>query len=109
MCVWSHLIQHEPPLGYSPNYSQIHAQILPQRSLWNVLDPLEALHETERVCKSDGETRLLDHHRCIAPLLLGRVTERIHDGEYERVDCRLYEDPTAVVRRSELTALTDSR
>lgn len=71
-------------------------------------DPIEALNEMGRVCKPDGQIRLLEHHKWDAPVL-GRVTEWMNEGEYERVGCRLYEDPTAVVRESELEVITDRR
>ena len=71
-------------------------------------DPIEALNEMGRVCKPDGQIRLLEHHKWNAPVL-GRVTERINEGEYERVGCRLYEDPTGVVRQSNLDVITDRR
>lgn len=71
-------------------------------------DPIEALNEMGRVCKPDGQIRLLDHHKWNAPVF-DRITERINDGEYERVGCRLYENPTAVVRRSALEVVTDRR
>lgn len=71
-------------------------------------DPVEALNEMGRVCKPDGQVRLLEHHRWDAPVL-GRITDRLNEGEYERVGCRLYEDPSEVVRRSELVVVTDRR
>lgn len=71
-------------------------------------DPLEALDEMGRVCKPGGQIRLLEHHNWNAPVLR-RVTERLNEGEYERVGCRLYEDPTTVVRRSGLKLVTDRR
>ena len=71
-------------------------------------DPIEALNEMGRVCKPDGQIRLLEHHKWDAPVL-GSVTERINEGEYERVGCRLYEDPTAVVGQSNLEVVTDRR
>ncbi|MFC6721531.1 class I SAM-dependent methyltransferase [Halobacteriaceae archaeon SHR40] len=71
-------------------------------------DPTEALNEMGRVCKPDGQIRLLEHHKWKAPVF-GRVTERMHEGEYERVGCRLYEDPTTVVRQSNLEVISDRR
>lgn len=71
-------------------------------------DPIEALNEMGRVCHPDGQIRLLEHHKWNAPVL-GRVTERMNEGDYERVGCRLYEDPTAVVRQSNLDVVTDRR
>jgi ubiquinone/menaquinone biosynthesis C-methylase UbiE len=70
--------------------------------------PMEALNEMGRVCKPDGQIRLLEHHKWDAPVL-DRVTERRNEGEYERVGCRLYEDPTKVVRQSNLEVVTDRR
>lgn len=71
-------------------------------------DPIEALNEMGRVCKPDGQIRLLEHHKWNAPVL-GRITERMNEGEYERVGCRLYENPTAVVVQSDLEVITDRR
>lgn len=71
-------------------------------------DPIEALNEMGRVCRPDGQIRLLEHHKWQAPLL-GRITERQNEGEYERVGCRLYDDPTAVVKQSKLNVITDRR
>jgi ubiquinone/menaquinone biosynthesis C-methylase UbiE len=71
-------------------------------------DPIEALNEMGRVCKPDGQIRLLEHHKWQAPLF-GRITERMNEGEYERVGCRLYDDPTAVVSQSSLNVITDRR
>lgn len=71
-------------------------------------DPIEALNEMGRVCKPDGQIRLLEHHKWKTPVL-GRVAERLHEGEYERVGCRLYENPTTVVRQSDLEVVTDRR
>jgi ubiquinone/menaquinone biosynthesis C-methylase UbiE len=71
-------------------------------------DPLDALDEMGRVCKPDGEIRLLEHHKWQAPVL-GRITERINEGEYERVGCRLYDDPTSVVRESGLEVIEAHR
>lgn len=71
-------------------------------------DPVEALNEMGRVGKPDGQIRLLEHHKWKAPVL-DRVTERIHEGECERVGCRLYEDPAAIVRQSNLEIITDRR
>jgi ubiquinone/menaquinone biosynthesis C-methylase UbiE len=71
-------------------------------------DPIEALNEMGRVCKPDGQIRLLDHHKWKAPVF-DKITERINEGEYERVGCRLYENPTTVVRQSNLEVIADRR
>jgi ubiquinone/menaquinone biosynthesis C-methylase UbiE len=71
-------------------------------------NPIEALAEMGRVCKPDGRIRLLEHHNWQAPVL-GSVAERLHEGEYERVGCRLDDDPTVVVEQSDLEVVTDRR
>jgi ubiquinone/menaquinone biosynthesis C-methylase UbiE len=71
-------------------------------------DPVEALNEMRRVCRPDGQVRLLEHHKWKAPLL-DSLAERMHEGEYDRVGCRLYEDPTTVVRQSQLEVVSDRR
>jgi ubiquinone/menaquinone biosynthesis C-methylase UbiE len=71
-------------------------------------DPIEALNEMGRVCKPDGQVRLLEHHKWTAPVF-DRVAERMHEGEYDRVGCRLYEDPTEVVKQSNLEVIADRR
>lgn len=71
-------------------------------------DPTEALNEMGRVCKPDGDVRLLEHHKWdCAPL--ARLQERMRGDEYQRVGCRLYDDPTAVVNRSNLEVVADCR
>lgn len=71
-------------------------------------DPIEALNEMGRVCDPTGQIRLLEHHKWnCAPL--GVLQERKAEDEYERVGCRLYEDPTAVVERSDLEVVEDRR
>lgn len=71
-------------------------------------DPIEALNEMARVCKPTGQIRLLEHHRWdCAPL--GTLQERMRGDEYQRVGCRLYDDPTTVVRRSTLEVVDDHR
>ncbi|MFA9518677.1 class I SAM-dependent methyltransferase [Halopenitus sp. H-Gu1] len=71
-------------------------------------DPIEALNEMGRVCKPNGQIRLLEHHKWKAPVF-GTITERMNEGEYERVGCRLYDDPAAVARQSNLEVITDRR
>lgn len=71
-------------------------------------DPIAALNEMGRVCNPDGQIRLLEHHKWDAPVF-GRITERMNEGECERVGCRLYENPTAVVRQSDLEVIADRR
>jgi len=71
-------------------------------------DPIEALNEMDRVCKPSGQIRLLEHHKWdCAPL--AKLQERSAEDEYQRVGCRLYEDPTAVVDRSDLEVVNDHR
>lgn len=71
-------------------------------------DPIEALNEMGRVCKPSGQIRLLEHHKWqFTPL--GRLQERNADDQYERVGCRLYEDPTRVVEQSDLEVVDDCR
>ena len=71
-------------------------------------DPIEALNEMGRVCKPTGQIRLLEHHKwnCTP---LGKLQERGAEDEYQRVGCRLYEDPTTVVERSDLDVVDDRR
>lgn len=64
-------------------------------------DPIEALNEMGRVCRSSGDIRLLEHHKYqFTPL--GKLQERSAEDEYQRIGCRLYDDPTTVVERSDL-------
>ncbi|MFC7234565.1 class I SAM-dependent methyltransferase [Halosegnis marinus] len=64
-------------------------------------DPLVALAEMGRVCRPDGEIRLLEHHKW-QRWPFGELQERGADDEYHRVGCRLYDDPAAVVEESAL-------
>jgi len=71
-------------------------------------EPIEALNEMGRVCKASGQIRLLEHHKWqVFPL--GTLQERNAEDEYQRVGCRLYDDPTAVVERSDLEVVDDHR
>jgi len=71
-------------------------------------DPTEALDEMGRVCKPSGQIRLLEHHKWnCAPL--GKLQEREAESEYQRVGCRLYENPTTVVEQSNLQVVDDRR
>lgn len=71
-------------------------------------DPIEALNEMGRVCESSGQIRLLEHHKWqFTPL--GKLQERNAEDEYQRVGCRLYDDPTTVVEQSDLEVVDDRR
>lgn len=71
-------------------------------------DPIKALNEMGRVCRPSGQIRLLEHHKWdFTPL--GKLQERNAEDEYQRVGCRLYDDPTTVVSRSDLEVVEDWR
>ncbi|QLG27111.1 class I SAM-dependent methyltransferase [Halorarum halophilum] len=64
-------------------------------------DPIEALNEMARVCRPDGDVRLLEHGKShFGPY--ARFQEWRSESEYRDVGCRLFDDPTEVVKRSEL-------
>lgn len=64
-------------------------------------DPVAGLNEMARVCKPDGEVRLLEHGKSsFAPY--ATVQEWRRDSEYNDLGCRLFDDPTEVVSQSEL-------
>lgn len=64
-------------------------------------DPVEALNEMARVCKPDGEVRLLEHGKStFGPY--AKYHEWKRDGAYDELGCRLFDDPTVVVDESVL-------
>lgn len=64
-------------------------------------DPVEGLNEMARVCKSDGQVRLLEHGKStFAPYR--RFQDWRRDSEYGELGCRLFDDPTEVVEQSNL-------
>lgn len=64
-------------------------------------DPVKGLNEMARVCKPDGQVRLLEHGKSsFAPY--AKVQEWRRDEEYGELGCRLYDDPADVVEQSTL-------
>lgn len=64
-------------------------------------DLIEALNEMARVCKSDGQVRLIEHGKSdFTPLAW--YQQRQGDESYERSGCRLYDDPTDVVEQADV-------
>jgi ubiquinone/menaquinone biosynthesis C-methylase UbiE len=59
-------------------------------------DPVAALQEMERVCRPDGEIRLLEHGRSDVGLL-ARYQEWRADAKYAKAGCRVTQDPLAIV------------
>jgi len=71
-------------------------------------DPVEALDEMARICKPDGEVRLLEHGKStFGPYATYHEWKR--DGEYDDMGCRLFEDPTRVVEQSVLEIGTEQK
>lgn len=65
-------------------------------------DPITALQEMERVCKSDGAVLLLEHSPSdIAPLAW--LQDWRAETHYEQNGCRLNHDPLATVQHASLT------
>lgn len=64
-------------------------------------DPIEALNEMARVCRPDGQIRLIEHGKAnFGPLAW--YQQRKADDEYERTGCRLYDDPVEVVDQANI-------
>lgn len=64
-------------------------------------DPIEALDEMERVCKSDGRIILLEHGKMdFWPI--AKYQEWKADSEYEEFGCRLLDDPAKLVEQSNM-------
>lgn len=64
-------------------------------------DPIEALNEMARVCKPDGQIRLLEHGKSdLRPWAW--YQERKADEGYEREGCRLYDDPVTVIEQADI-------
>lgn len=71
-------------------------------------DPVEALNEMGRVCKSNGEIRLLEHGRSdIRPYAW--LQDRKADSEYNRNGCRLYDDPTEIIKQANLDIKSETK
>lgn len=64
-------------------------------------DPIAALNEMGRVCKPDGEIRLLEHGKSTF-LPWAKVQEWKRDSVVDEYGCRLFDDPADVVRQSDL-------
>jgi len=65
-------------------------------------DPTAALQEMARVCKPEGEIRLLEHGKSdVGPI--ARYQEWRADSQFERAGCRATQEPLAVVRRAGLS------
>lgn len=64
-------------------------------------NPVGGLNEMARVCKPDGEVRLLEHGKSsFAPY--AKFQDWRQDSEYNDLGCRLFDDPTEVVEQSRL-------
>ncbi|WP_202932732.1 class I SAM-dependent methyltransferase [Halorussus salinus] len=64
-------------------------------------DPTAALDEMGRVCKPDGDVRLLEHGRSdVAPV--ARWQDWRAESHYEKAGCRLNHEPVRTVRSSDL-------
>lgn len=64
-------------------------------------EPIDALNEMARVCKPDGQIRLIEHGTSdFGPLAW--YQQRGADDKYERSGCRLYDDPTDVVKQADV-------
>ncbi|TYL36736.1 methyltransferase type 11 [Natronococcus pandeyae] len=72
-------------------------------------DPIEALEEMSRVCRPDGQILLLEHGRSdVEPI--ARLQDWRAESHYEKMGCRLNQEPTALVAEAGLsTHRTSSR
>jgi ubiquinone/menaquinone biosynthesis C-methylase UbiE len=70
-------------------------------------DPVAALREMERVCRPDGEIRLLEHGKSdVGPL--ARYQEWRADAHYEKMGCRWTQEPLAVAAEAGLNVEASS-
>jgi len=70
-------------------------------------DPVAALREMERVCRPDGEIRLLEHGKSDVGLL-ARYQEWRADAHYEKMGCRWTQEPLAVAAEAGLNVEASS-
>lgn len=71
-------------------------------------DPIAALEEMRRVCRSDGRILLLEHGRS-SNRLLGRLQDIRADAHAEQLGCRWNREPLELVERAGLHPVTARR
>lgn len=64
-------------------------------------DPVAAIEEMARVCRPEGRVRLLEHGRSSLPGVAG-LMDRYADRHFDRMGCRLTQQPLSLVREADL-------
>lgn len=72
------------------------------------LNPIAALREMRRVCKSEGRLLLLEHGRSSWGLI-GRFQDRAVAGSIQRGGCRVNQEPQQIIRAAGLQITTARR
>ena len=70
-------------------------------AMCSYLNPIAALHEMKRVCKTDGRLLLLEHGRSSWGLI-GRFQDRAVAGSIQHSGCRVNQEPQQIIQAAGL-------
>ena len=88
---------------------QIFSTVVTSLSTCTFPDPIQALKEMRRVCRSDGQILLLEHGHSSLPWIAAFQDRHVHRHYKENAGCRWNQDPLALIQATGLKILKSER